>query len=273
MLSPGFVIVNEADPATGFLRFVMTQLAPAAPKSGNGSLIVVRLKGKKVSGETIIDLLNVQMSSPDGLSILYTMEDGWVEVLKEQLGPTNTSMPTQKPGTPFPKETPTRRPRNTSVPTDSFAQATNSPTQPAPTTPVATVSFTTQAPAGSPTITIKSQDTQASFTQSIQTHEPTLTPRPIQSTKQAVVTNLPQSSQPQSILPTMTENSQPKMMATIEVPPIKSTEKPGGIFPCKSPIFSLVLIPFGFWNRKRRGPQKDNAWLATENHRKNGGSN
>src|SRR5512139_386501 len=62
----GFVVLNAADNVTGTVRFAMTQLNPSLPKSGTGALMVIRLRGKQVSGSTPLTLTHAQLARRDG---------------------------------------------------------------------------------------------------------------------------------------------------------------------------------------------------------------
>lgn len=141
-LDPGFVLRNEADNQAGTLRFAMTQLNPSTPKSGDGSLIVIKLRGIQLGGPVLLELPDVQMATNTGIEINSEREDGEVEVVDSIEGPTNTPMPTQGPGTPLPTRTPAP-PTATHEPTEPLPTATPSNTQsPATATPQPSATFT-----------------------------------------------------------------------------------------------------------------------------------
>ena len=132
-VEPGFVLLNDADNAVGTLRFAMTQLNPTTPKSGTGTLIVIKLRGVQVNPSSALALQNVKLSSPAGVEIQSNPVDGEVEIISSQAGPTSTSMPAQDPGTPFPTRTsrpPTATPTYgpSPTPTSTFSAPTVTPT-------------------------------------------------------------------------------------------------------------------------------------------------
>lgn len=117
-LDPGFVIVNLADNEMGRLRLAMTQLNPSQPKSGNGTLIVMRFKGITLKQDTDITILEAKLASPYGSLIeVDEMWAGVVSVVQSNPGPTNTPIDQQPPGTPMPTATNTPIPSIT--PTDT----------------------------------------------------------------------------------------------------------------------------------------------------------
>ena len=119
LLEPGFVILNLVDNSLGRLRFVMTQLNPATPKSGTGSLVVVRLRGKSAGAPAAIEVLGAKLASPAGVEIpVNSVDNGQVEVVQTISGPTNTPIPAQPPGTPMPTPAPpTTVPQGAAAPT------------------------------------------------------------------------------------------------------------------------------------------------------------
>jgi hypothetical protein len=125
-LEPGFVILNLVDNNLGRLRLAMTQLNPATPKSGDGALIVLRLRGKTTRAPTPIEVLTVKLASPAGVEIAVgSIENGGIEVIQTMPAATSTSIPFQNPGTPMPTQKPP-----TALPTSQGQSVTN-PTFPA----------------------------------------------------------------------------------------------------------------------------------------------
>jgi hypothetical protein len=122
-LDPGFVLLNNADNGEGRLRFAMTQLNPSTPKNGTGFLIVIKLRGVELSGQSPLELVAVQMATNTGVEIPVNLKNGRVEVLQSIVGPTNTPMPTQGPGTPLPTRTPIP-PTDTPQPTEPLPTST-----------------------------------------------------------------------------------------------------------------------------------------------------
>jgi len=182
LLDPGFVIVNLADNDMGRLRMAMTQLNPSTPKSGTGTLIVVRFKGKALAQDTDVTVLEAKLASPFGSLIeVDEIQNGLLSVVESIVGPTNTSIPGQPPGTPMPTAT------NTLVPTitPTFT-ATPIPTDtPVPTaTPLASMTFTAtveQAATDAPTAAQPSPtSTQAKATEVSTGLETEISPTPNQ---------------------------------------------------------------------------------------------
>jgi hypothetical protein len=94
-LDSGFVVLNAADNVTGTVRFAMTQLNPSLPKSGTGALIVIRLRGKQVSGGTPLTLTHAQLAKRDGTALSTNLISGQVSVVAAGTAPTGTPIPTQ----------------------------------------------------------------------------------------------------------------------------------------------------------------------------------
>lgn len=168
LLEPGFVLFNLAENELGRARLVMTQLNPATPKSGTGTIVVFRLRGKQVSPPTALEFIQVKFSSPSGQEVVVDdLQDGQVEVVQSLSGPTPTSIPSQAPGTPMPTPlpdtpTPTRRPSTatqdlpltaspTASPSATLAPATATLSPSTPTLPPSpTASPTTLPPSQTP---------------------------------------------------------------------------------------------------------------------------
>ncbi len=164
LLEPGFVILNLVDNSLGRLRLVMTQLNPATPKNGSGTLVVVTLKGLAPRASSSVEVLAVKLASPNGLEIpVGSLENASLQVAANNPGPTSTSIPAQDPGTPMPTPVPpTAAPTSandlgpipTFTPTRSFLNLPPTPlaTQPPPASPTALPS-PTSAPTLSPSAT------------------------------------------------------------------------------------------------------------------------
>lgn len=164
LLEPGFVIFNLADNDLGRLRMVMTQLNPATPKSGTGTLVVITFKAKALSAAAPVEVLAATLSSPAGQEIsVARLGKASLEILAELPGPTNTPIPAQAPGTPMPTSeppTPTASGQEASgsiptfTPTFSLLNLPVAPsaTQPPPTTAPPS-STPTQAPSPTPPAT------------------------------------------------------------------------------------------------------------------------
>lgn len=167
-LDAGFAVINIADNAEGSVHFVMTQLNPSEPKSGTGSLIVVKLRGKQVGASSPLAVVNPQLSRRDGFMIPATGVTGQIDVVASE-ATTSTPMPTQGAGTPMAEATPdpTLRPilttpQPTAPPATAAPEPTDSPVTatPEPATPpaaiAAAVGSPTRAALASPTATATS---------------------------------------------------------------------------------------------------------------------
>lgn len=104
LLDPGFAIVNDADNVAGTAHLAVTQLNPSTPKSGTGSLLVVKLRGKQAGASSGITIVNGQLARPDGSMIVTEPPAGGLLYVVSSRGdaPTTTPMPTQGAGTPMP---------------------------------------------------------------------------------------------------------------------------------------------------------------------------
>ena len=156
-LDSGFVVLNAADNVTGTVRFAMTQLNPSLPKSGTGALMVIRLRGKQVSGGTPLTLTSAQLARRDGTGLSTNLISGQVSVVAAAgSAPTGTPIPTQGPGTLMPTSTPPSIPA-TAAP--AMGSATVQPTRPPLVTgPSATI---TPRPTNQPATTIPAAPTQS----------------------------------------------------------------------------------------------------------------
>ncbi|HEY3342181.1 MAG TPA: cohesin domain-containing protein [Anaerolineae bacterium] len=93
-LDAGFVIVNQADNAAGTVHFAMTQINPSEPKNGSGTLINVKLRGKKEGAASALTLTKVDLVTRDGTLISGTLVSGQVSVISTSPGtPTATPLP------------------------------------------------------------------------------------------------------------------------------------------------------------------------------------
>lgn len=101
LMDPGFVVLNIADNTVGRLQFAMTQLNPSEPKSGEGVLVVFKLRGKQ-AGSSALEIIRSDLSRRDGTAIPATTAGGQVTVSTAAgVQPATTSIPTQDPGTPL----------------------------------------------------------------------------------------------------------------------------------------------------------------------------
>lgn len=93
-LDPGLVLFNIADNEKGTIHFVMTQINPSEPKSGNGNLLVIYFKGSK---EGISDLTfnNIQLSDRNGNAISAIEKDAAITISNGAPKQAATSIPVQ----------------------------------------------------------------------------------------------------------------------------------------------------------------------------------
>jgi hypothetical protein len=156
-LDPGFSIINEADNVAGTAHLAMTQLNPSTPKSGTGSLLVVKLRGKQAGTSSAISIVNGQLARPDGTLIPTAPPVGGVVYVVPSGDGTQTAtpMPTQGGGTPMPTPLETMPPLPpTLTPTAGPGTATPGPTQTGAPQPTLTPEATAATPGTTPAPTI-----------------------------------------------------------------------------------------------------------------------
>lgn len=117
-LDAGLLLVNEIDNREGVLRFTMTQVNPAEPKSGDGILLVLYFVAQ-AEGETDLEVSFLEASTRFGEAIVIEPADGRVTVFADAPVFEATPIPTQDPGlsTPIPTLAPTEVPTQTPMPT------------------------------------------------------------------------------------------------------------------------------------------------------------
>ncbi len=96
-LDAGLVLFNEVDNEEGVIRFVMTQVNPAEPKSGDGVLMVLYFESN-LSGESVLAIESVDLAMRTGEAIAVEPVEG--RLLVEAGAP-------QREGTPIPVQDPT----------------------------------------------------------------------------------------------------------------------------------------------------------------------
>lgn len=179
LLDPGFVIVNIADNQAGRLRFAMTQLNPSTPKSGTGSLMVVRFKGIALKDDTALSLLSVKLATPFGTYVTWDeIENSLLSVVAEVSGPTSTPVEAQPAGTSMPTPTQTNVPANAPTSaagnTGALPTATNALLYIAPTSTLALPAI----PSNTPLATQISQALPTATSQPSLAQESSPTPQP-----------------------------------------------------------------------------------------------
>jgi len=146
-LDAGLLLTNEVDLEQGAVRFVMSQVNPSEPKSGDGILLVVYFIATDM-GESTLQLESVTLSDRYGVAIPVETVDASLNVLADAPAVTNTSIPVQDPtgiiliSTLAPTATPTLAPTETPGPTQTTGPtAVMEPTkgQPQPTDKVETL--------------------------------------------------------------------------------------------------------------------------------------
>lgn len=117
-LDAGLLLFNTIDPETGLVRFVMSQVNPSEPKSGDGILLVLYLTAKTV-GESDLTVKSVTLSDRAGMEISASAVDAVVTVAEGAPVIVSTSIPVQDPtGMIFvPTLVPTAIPTQTPIPT------------------------------------------------------------------------------------------------------------------------------------------------------------
>ncbi|MFZ3150593.1 MAG: cohesin domain-containing protein [Anaerolineaceae bacterium] len=111
-LDAGMTLYNTVDLETGVVRFVMTQVNPSEPKSGDGIILVLYLQGVK-EGESTLEVTTYDLSDREGAAIEASPAEAVIKVNKAAQELVATSIPVQNPtnlvqiSTMSPTETPT----------------------------------------------------------------------------------------------------------------------------------------------------------------------
>ncbi len=129
-LDAGLLLFNNIDLETGIVRFVMSQVNPSEPKSGDGILLVLYLVGK-TAGESFLTVNSVTLSDRMGNELPSSGVGAMITVAEDAPVVTSTSVPVQEPtgvivvptlaatNTPLPTAVPTATP----VPTATSVSA------------------------------------------------------------------------------------------------------------------------------------------------------
>lgn len=131
-LSPatGFIAMNEVNPATGEIRYAMTEVNPAPPVSGTGVIVRVTFRGR-AEGQSAITLLDVKLADRNAEPIAAQVVNG--QVVVQGTAPVSPSAtPKPQPSLP-PGISPTRTPITVAAADmpDSSQPPPASPEQPA----------------------------------------------------------------------------------------------------------------------------------------------
>jgi hypothetical protein len=132
-LSADFVAQNRADNQGGTVDYAVTQVNPNEPKSGGGTLLVIRFQGGAAGGASQLEVTNGILTTRDGDLIPATFASGEVRV--------KAASPGQNPATSTPtSERPAATPTATTIPRSSSGGDA----------PTATRAFTNTPPAAVP---------------------------------------------------------------------------------------------------------------------------
>jgi hypothetical protein len=82
-LKPDFVVRNTADNGVGTLQYVVTQVNPTQPATGNGVVLTLNVRGK-TSGQTELKIDSVQMADRRGQSLAVQPQNGIIRVGQPQ---------------------------------------------------------------------------------------------------------------------------------------------------------------------------------------------
>lgn len=162
-LPPDFVVSNVADNTTGVISYVLTQLAPGEPVSGNGLLATITFRGV-APGSSPLTFTTVKLANADAQLLDVASQAGQVTVeqmpetpvagasptptLTLEPGVTPTLTPTPTPSTPTPALSPTPTITPTALPAPSPTPPPPTPT-PSPLPPTSTpLPPTTRIPPG-----------------------------------------------------------------------------------------------------------------------------
>lgn len=95
-LDAGLTLFNSADNEAGVIRFVMSQINPSEPKSGDGIILVLYVVGA-AEGESDLEITTLDLSTRAGEAIPAQAVDGKVTVSETAVPQEPTSIPVQDP--------------------------------------------------------------------------------------------------------------------------------------------------------------------------------
>ena len=131
MLDAGMTLYNEVDNETGLVRFVMSQINPSEPKSGDGILLVLYFEGKQ-AGTSQIEVRKAEFSTRFGEAIAVSGVDAEIIVSANAPEVVATAIPVQDQAQIIVIETlaptATFTPEATATPAATAMPATNVPT-------------------------------------------------------------------------------------------------------------------------------------------------
>lgn len=95
-LDAGLTLYNTVDNEAGVIRFVMSQVNPSEPKSGDGIILVLYVQGL-AEGESDLEVTTLELSNRSGEAISAEPVDAQVNVSDVALAKESTSIPVQDP--------------------------------------------------------------------------------------------------------------------------------------------------------------------------------
>jgi hypothetical protein len=117
-LDAGLTLFDTADNEEGVIRFVMSQVNPSEPKSGEGNILILYVQGL-AEGKSNLEITLLELSTRAGEAISAEPVDGKVTVSAAAASKQSTSIPVQDPTSMVivPTSQPTEKPDNTPTPT------------------------------------------------------------------------------------------------------------------------------------------------------------
>ncbi len=124
-LDAGLTLFNTVDNDAGVIRFVMSQMNPSEPKSGEGNILVLYVQGL-AEGESALEITILELATRAGEAIAAESVDGEVIVSEAAASKESTSIPVQEPASMVnvPTSQPTEKPENTPAPTKTSLEST-----------------------------------------------------------------------------------------------------------------------------------------------------
>ncbi len=116
-LDAGLTLFNVVDNEQGIIQFVMSQVNPSEPKSGDGVLLILYALGSD-EGESDLAVTKLEFSDRFGEAIPVEAVDGTISVSEGAAESQSTAIPVQDPTglVQVPTQMPTSTPTATSVP-------------------------------------------------------------------------------------------------------------------------------------------------------------
>lgn len=114
-LDPGLLLNNTVDNEAGVIHFVMSQVNPSEPKSGDGILLVLFIKGRS-EGTSELRVTRLQIADNQGLELNANRVEARVTVQSDAEEVAATSIPVVNPTSAIQLPTPLPQPTNTPLP-------------------------------------------------------------------------------------------------------------------------------------------------------------